>query len=63
MSITRFKSFVKFRCNDCGETFYEDEFKVYTERQGFSEPPYEQFAVCPCCNSTNFEGVDEDENT
>ena len=61
MSITRFKSFVKFRCENCGGEFYEDEFKIYTERHGFSEGPYESLPVCPYCNSTNFEGVEDDE--
>lgn len=61
MSITRFKSFVKFRCKNCGGEFYEDEFKIYTERHGFSEGPFEEFPVCPYCNDTSFEGVDEDE--
>ena len=60
MSITQFKSYVKFRCENCGGEFYEDELKVYTERHGLSEGPFEKIPVCPYCNSTNFEGVEGD---
>ena len=58
--LSRRRKFVKFRCENCGGEFYEDEFKIYTERHGFSEGPFEKIPVCPHCNSTNFEGVDED---
>ena len=60
MSISRRRDFVKFICLNCGGEFDRDEVKIFTERHGFSEGPFEKIPVCPHCNSTNFEGVDED---
>ena len=59
MSITSKSRLVK--CLNCGGECYTDELEVFVERHGFSEPPYEQFLVCPFCRSTNIGEVDEDE--
>lgn len=59
MSITNYNPLVK--CNDCGNTCYRDELKIFIERHGLSEPPYEHFAVCPFCGGTDIEEA-RDEN-
>ena len=61
MSISRRRDFVKFRCKFCGNVFTADEIEIYTERHGFTEPPYEKIAVSHCCGDTSFEGIDEEE--
>ncbi len=47
-------------CEDCGCEFYEPH--IYEERHGLPSPPYEQFAVCPRCYSTNFDERREEED-
>ena len=61
MSISRLRPYVKFQCKLCGNVFTADEIEIYTERHGFTEPPYEKIAVSPCCGDTSFEGIDEEE--
>lgn len=41
-----------FICNECGEIF--DEPKIVRETHGLDCPPYEEIAVCPCCEDTDF---------
>ncbi len=45
-----------YYCNGCRKHFAMPE--IFTERHGFSEPPFEHFAVCPFCKDTRF-GNDE----
>lgn len=42
-----------FRCHDCNETFGEPKF--YEESHGLDAPPYERVAICPHCESTEFD--------
>ena len=39
-----------FKCLECGHIFEEGEQKTYVETHGISEPPFEEFSVCPVCN-------------
>lgn len=38
-----------YACRDCGEWFYEPEFRL--ETHGLDSPPYEELLVCPHCKS------------
>lgn len=59
MSITGRFGFVK--CRNCGLVSDIDDLAVFVERHGFSEPPFEQFRVCPSCKSTSLDDeVNED---
>lgn len=60
MSISYYNPLVK--CNDCNETCYRDELNIFTERHGLAEPPYEYFAVCPFCGSTDVEEAGEEDD-
>lgn len=42
-----------FRCHDCNKTFSEPNF--YEESHGLDAPPYERVAICPHCESTEFD--------
>ena len=42
-----------YKCNDCGEEF-EEPYR-YVETHGFTDGLYEHWAVCPCCESTDFD--------
>lgn len=54
MSIADLEVKVKtLTCNDCHNTFTEDQADVYTETHGFSEGPYEYFLTCPACGCGN----------
>ena len=59
MSITGNSEFVK--CRNCERTCYTDELKVFTERHGFSEGPFEEFLVCPFCGSPNLDDLEEED--
>ena len=37
----------KYHCLECGYLFYYP--KLYVERHGMDEPPYEQYKGCPKC--------------
>ncbi len=39
-------------CTDCGYEFSTP--KKHVDRHGLNSPPYEEFYVCPACNSENF---------
>ncbi len=41
-----------FFCNKCRSYF--DEAKIYCEKHGLDNPPYERVAVCPKCESDDF---------
>jgi len=44
-----------YKCNDCG---YEFEYpKIIEESHGLDTPPYERFAVCPCCLDTDYDEI------
>ncbi|MBQ6884356.1 MAG: hypothetical protein IJN56_01310 [Clostridia bacterium] len=42
----------KFFCKKCRRYF--DELKIYEERHGFDQPPYERVAICPECNGDDY---------
>ena len=44
-----------YYCKSCDNTFSSPE--IITETHGLSSPPYERFAVCPYCSSSNFSKV------
>lgn len=47
-------------CNDCGAVFTNP--KIFYERHGLENPPFEEWHVCPSCESTNIDlyyGSDE----
>ncbi len=43
-------------CNICNRSFIRPHISV--EKHGFISPPFEEFATCPYCKSTEF-GSDE----
>ena len=48
-----------YRCNSCKSEF--DEYDTHYEKHGFSDGPFERFATCPYCHSTDFEEYTEPE--
>ncbi len=42
----------KFFCKKCRRYF--DKLKIYEERHGFDQPPYERVAICPECNGDDY---------
>ncbi len=58
----------KYRCQECGEVFDEDEVLTETEIESrgeyFGRPAYEPYTYmkCPNCRSENIEEYDEFED-
>ena len=54
----------KYKCEDCGEIFNEDEAEVKKENQGefWGAPAYQEFNVCPRCKSYCIERYTEEES-
>ena len=50
-----------FKCNDCGEIFFDPA--EYTEKVGefWGSPAYATFQQCPFCNSDDFSEYEEGE--
>ena len=48
-----------FKCNFCKREF--DDYEPHYESHGFSDGPFEKFALCPYCHSTNFDECTEPE--
>lgn len=42
-----------YKCRDCHEEF--DEPYVYYETHGFTDGPYEEWSVCPYCDSPDWD--------
>lgn len=42
----------QFICKDCKVSF--EDPSEHLEKHGLDSPPYEKFATCPSCGSTNF---------
>lgn len=59
MSITGRFGFVK--CRNCGLVCDIDDLAVFSEHHGFTEPPYEEFRVCPKCQDTRLDDVEEED--
>lgn len=51
----------KVKCINCGRVWDIEDLEIYTERHGFTEPPYEEWLVCPICYSDKLEDYKEDE--
>jgi hypothetical protein len=47
---------------ECGEEFSKNELAYVEERHGFESPPYESFAVCPHCGSSDYEELEEEKD-
>ena len=49
-----------FKCNDCGNRFYEPD--TYRECIGefWGMPAYETFSCCPVCKSEEIEEVEDE---
>ena len=54
----------KYKCEDCGEIFNEDEAGTERERVGefWGAPAYKDFIVCPRCRSYYIEEYRESES-
>lgn len=50
-----------YKCNDCGEIFYEPA--EYQENVGefWGAPAYQTFTECPFCHSDDYEEIKEDQ--
>lgn len=49
-----------YKCSDCGKIFEEPRrVKEYSEAWG--RPVYEEWFVCPVCESTDFDEYSEDD--
>ena len=42
----------RYFCKDCNKFF--DAPKIYEERHGLDNPPYERIVTCPWCRGSNF---------
>ena len=51
---------MSYKCNSCGATF--DQPKEVVETHGFDRPPYERWLVCPYCEDSDFDEIEEDED-
>ena len=53
----------KYKCNDCGCVFTDEEAGTRTENVGefWGEPAYKEFIVCPRCDSDDYERCEDDE--
>lgn len=52
----------KYRCNDCGRIFDEDEIATWNESRGefWGQPCYETMSGCPYCHSGDLDEYDPD---
>ena len=55
---------MRYKCNNCGETFDEDDAEERRDCVGefWGSPAYDSVMVCPECGSDEIEETDEGEN-
>lgn len=46
-----------YRCNRCGTEFEEPATKQESRGEFWGTPAYEEFSICPCCKSDDFEEI------
>lgn len=49
------KENIMYHCKECGKKF--ERPKIVKETHNLNGPPFEKFALCPFCNSTNFNEI------
>ena len=55
---------MKYKCADCGEIFDEEDSGIRKENVGefWGAPAYQEYNVCPNCNSYYIGRYNEDED-